>query len=75
MEGRGVQARRAESLRQRRALVKSVFEDAYQYMKSGTLLRQVINKLQEDIDFNDLQVRDSANLSSKHAWNPDSYLP
>ena len=29
----------AEALRRRRALVKSVFEDAYQYMKSGTLLR------------------------------------
>lgn len=36
----------------KRALViKNVFEDAYNYMKSGTLLRQVINKLCE-IDFN-----------------------
>lgn len=34
-------------------VVRSVFEDAYQYMKSGTLLRQVINKLNEGIDFND----------------------
>jgi type I restriction enzyme M protein len=41
------------SLRSRRLLVRSVFEDAYQYMKSGTLLRQVINKMQADIDFND----------------------
>lgn len=32
-------------------LVKEVFEDAYNYMKSGTLMRQVINKLNE-IDFN-----------------------
>jgi len=32
-------------------VVRSVFEDAYNYMKSGTLLRQVINKL-NDIDFN-----------------------
>lgn len=31
-------------------VVKSVFEDSYNYMKSGTLLRQVINKLNE-IDF------------------------
>ena len=32
----------------RRALiVRSVFEDTYNYMKSGTLLRQVINKLDE----------------------------
>jgi len=36
----------------KRALViRNVFEDAYNYMKSGTLLRQVINKLCE-IDFN-----------------------
>jgi type I restriction enzyme M protein len=28
-----------------------VFEDAYNYMKSGTLLPQVINKINE-IDFN-----------------------
>jgi len=32
-------------------VVRSVFEDAYNYMKSGQLLRQVINKLNE-IDFN-----------------------
>ncbi len=32
-------------------VVRGVFEDAYQYMKSGTLLRQVVNKLNE-IDFN-----------------------
>ena len=42
-----------QALRRRRVLVRSVFEDAYQYMKSGTLLRQVINKMQADIDFND----------------------
>ena len=33
------------------AVVRSVFEDAYNYMKSGTLMRQVVNKLNE-IDFN-----------------------
>jgi type I restriction enzyme M protein len=32
-------------------VVRGVFEDAYNYMKSGTLMRQVINKL-EEIDFN-----------------------
>ena len=37
----------------RRRLVRNVFEDAYQYMKSGTLLRQVINKIEETINFND----------------------
>ncbi|MBI4006768.1 MAG: SAM-dependent DNA methyltransferase [Gammaproteobacteria bacterium] len=35
----------------RTAVVREVFEDAYNYMKSGTLLRQVINKVNE-IDFN-----------------------
>lgn len=32
-------------------VVRGVFEDAYNYMKSGTLLRQVINKV-NTIDFN-----------------------
>ena len=31
--------------------VRSVFEDAYNYMKSGQLMRQVINKI-NDVDFN-----------------------
>jgi type I restriction enzyme M protein len=57
VEGRSREAARAESLRRRRALVKGVFEDAYQYMKSGTLLRQVINKIQASIDFNDSRKR------------------
>lgn len=33
------------------AMVRSVFEDTHNYMKSGQLLRQVINKIDE-IDFN-----------------------
>jgi len=32
-------------------IVKQVFEDTYNYMKSGTLIRQVINKINQ-IDFN-----------------------
>lgn len=32
-------------------VIHNVFEDAYNYMKSGTLMRQVINKISE-IDFN-----------------------
>lgn len=37
----------------KRALViRNVFEDAYNYMKSGQLIRQVINKIQEGVDFN-----------------------
>ena len=35
----------------RAIVVRDVFEDAYNYMKSGTLMRQVINKICE-IDFN-----------------------
>ncbi len=35
----------------RARVIKNIFEDAYNYMKSGTLLRQVINKICE-IDFN-----------------------
>jgi len=35
----------------RAQVVRDVFEDAYNYMKSGTLMRQVINKICE-IDFN-----------------------
>lgn len=37
----------------RRRVVQGVFEDAYNYMKSGHLLRQVVNKITE-IDFNSL---------------------
>ncbi len=38
----------------RAAVVRGVFEDAYNYMKSGHLLRQVVNKINE-IDFNSSQ--------------------
>src|SRR5262245_11178011 len=40
----------------RRRVVRDVFEDAYNYMKSGQLMRQVINKI-SDVDFNDLAER------------------
>lgn len=43
--------------RQRAELLRSVFEDAYNYMKSGTLMRQVINKINHDIDFNQSKTR------------------
>jgi type I restriction enzyme M protein len=36
----------------RHHLLRAAFEDAYNYMKSGTLLRQVVNKLNEGINFN-----------------------
>jgi type I restriction enzyme M protein len=40
----------------RRRVVREVFEDAYNYMKSGQLMRQVINKI-NGIDFNNLSER------------------
>ena len=40
----------------RRRMVRGVFEDAYNYMKSGQLMRQVINKI-NTIDFNNLAER------------------
>jgi len=40
----------------RKRVVQAVFEDAYNYMKSGQLVRQVINKINE-IDFNNLAER------------------
>jgi type I restriction enzyme M protein len=42
--------------RDRRRVVKDVFEDAYNYMKSGQLMRQVINKINA-VDFNNLSER------------------
>jgi len=41
---------------QRARAIRNVFEDAYNYMKSGTLMRQVINKIAE-IDFNNTEDR------------------
>src|SRR3546814_18974376 len=40
-------------------VVRAAFEDAYNYMKNGTLIRQVVNKINE-IDFN--------NTGDKHAF-------
>ncbi|MEO1250716.1 MAG: class I SAM-dependent DNA methyltransferase [Pseudomonadota bacterium] len=40
----------------RAKVVRDVFEDAYNYMKSGQLMRQVINKI-NDVDFNNLKDR------------------
>ncbi|MFN7302672.1 MAG: type I restriction-modification system subunit M N-terminal domain-containing protein, partial [Bacteroidota bacterium] len=41
---------------ERGLVVKNVFEDAYNYMKSGQLLRQIINKINE-INFNSSEDR------------------
>ena len=43
--------------RDRARVVRGVFEDAYNYMKSGHLLRQVVNKI-DGVDFNDLSERE-----------------
>jgi type I restriction enzyme M protein len=40
----------------RRRMVRDVFEDAYNYMKSGQLMRQVVNKI-SSVDFNNLAER------------------
>ena len=40
----------------RRRVVRDVFEDAYNYMKSGQLMRQVVNKINL-VDFNNLAER------------------
>ncbi len=39
-----------------RRVVRDVFEDAYNYMKSGQLMRQAVNKINE-VDFNNLAER------------------
>jgi type I restriction enzyme M protein len=41
---------------ERRRVVRGVFEDAYNYMKSGQLMRQVVNKITK-VDFNNLAER------------------
>lgn len=46
-------------------VVKEVFEDNYNYMKSGTLIRQVVNKLNE-IDFNKKDDRHHFNEIYEH---------
>lgn len=40
----------------RAQVIRDVFEDTYNYMKSGTLMRQVVNKINE-IDFNNTKDR------------------
>src|SRR5207342_3449412 len=49
LRGRGPSVNRAN-------VVRGVFEDAYNYMKSGHLMRQVVNKI-NGVDFNDLAER------------------
>lgn len=57
----GLKSLAADPVRNPRGfVVQSVFEDAYNYMKSGQLLRQVINRVNE-IDFN--------NQTERHLFN------
>ena len=48
----GLQSLEARGDDYRPVVIRGVFEDAYNYMKSGQLMRQVINKLQEEVSFN-----------------------
>lgn len=41
----------------KKRIVKYVFEDANNYMKDGVLLRQVINTINENVDFSDYRER------------------
>ncbi|MDE4907215.1 type I restriction-modification system subunit M [Methanogenium marinum] len=38
-------------------VIRAIFEDSYNYMKNGTLIRQVINKIEDGIDFNNTNDR------------------
>ena len=49
-----------ETTEKRSLIVKEVFEDAFNYMKDGTLLRQVINVIDE-IDFTEAEERHAFN--------------
>ncbi|GAB3126663.1 type I restriction-modification system subunit M [Novispirillum itersonii] len=53
----GLQNLTAKGDDKRAFVIKGVFEDAYNYMKSGQLIRQVINKIEDGIDFNKAQER------------------
>lgn len=44
-------------MQQRAGVLQEVFEDAFNYMKSGNLLRKVINIINYDIDFNEAKTR------------------
>ncbi len=46
----------SDRLGDRRRVVRDVFEDAYNYMKSGRLMRRVVNTISQ-VDFNDLSER------------------
>lgn len=48
--------RAAGAMANRARVIRSLFEDAYNYMKSGHLMRQVVNKINA-VDFNDLAER------------------
>ena len=49
-----------ETTPRKSAIVKEVFEDAFNYMKNGVLLRQVINLI-DDIDFTEIDERHAFN--------------
>lgn len=52
---------KATSNRDAAKIVRSIFEDSHNYMKSGTLLRQVINKINKEIQL--------TTQAERHAFN------
>ena len=54
----------------RSRVVRSVFEDAYNYMKSGQLMRQVINKI-SGVDFNNLACQSASKIDPRSAFKID----
>tara|TARA_Y100001970_G_scaffold291019_1_gene426720 strand:+ start:667 stop:2100 length:1434 start_codon:yes stop_codon:yes gene_type:complete len=47
----GLKELEVANVKDRANIVRSVFEDSFNYMKSGTLLRQVVNVINDGIDF------------------------
>jgi len=50
-DNKELEKRIQETVKQRRWLIRAVMEGVNNFMKSGTLLRQVINKINEDFNF------------------------
>ncbi len=53
----GLQGLQSKGIDQRAYVIRSVFKNAHNYMQSGQLIRQVVNKIQEAVDFNKTKER------------------
>ena len=73
----------AENVNSLAYIVKEVFNDSFNYMKSWTLIREVVNKLEQEIDFNSSEDRHLLNdiyeqilKDLQSAWNAwEFYTP